>query len=92
MKNKISRNQSIGSAAAFDELAESPIEIEDKKEDDALAAICEIIVSALNNLSNSIEKLATATTNQKPPIVINLIANNDEDLNKFSTIFKQEIK
>ena len=49
-------------------------------------------IGVLSDLSNSIRDLATATVNKRPPIVLNLIANNDEDLKKFATIFAQEIK
>lgn len=50
------------------------------------------IISTMNNLSNAIHDLAAATVSQRPPVVVNLIASNDEDLKKFATIFAQGIK
>ena len=50
------------------------------------------ILAVLSNLSNSIKDLAAATAAQRPPVVLNVIASNDDDLQKFATIFAQEIK
>jgi len=49
-------------------------------------------IGVMTDLSNSIKELASATANRRPPVVMNLIASNDEDLKKFATIFAQEIK
>lgn len=50
------------------------------------------VIVAFENLSNSIKELAVATATQKPPVVINLIGNNDEDIKRFATIFKEGLK
>ena len=91
MQNRIRRNQSIGNAVVRDTFAtEFKLDGEEGKipndynDEDLIKAICD--------LSNSIKDLAMAAANQKPPIIINLIANNDDDLQKFATIFAQGIK
>lgn len=94
MKFKLSSNQSIGNAVVRDEQAESEdaaaVQFEFNGNNDC--GFDDAIFIALENLSNSIRELAIATTAQKPPIVVNLIASNDEDLKKFATIFSQGIK
>lgn len=50
------------------------------------------IIGAISDLSGAIKDLAVATASQRPPVVLNLVASNDEDLKKFATIFAQGIK
>lgn len=50
------------------------------------------LLGVVSNLSSAIRDLAVATASQRPPVVLNLIANNDDDLKKFATIFAQGIE
>ena len=50
------------------------------------------VIGVISDLSDAIKDLAVATASQKQPIVVNLIATNDDDLKKFATIFAQGIK
>ena len=100
MKFRIKSNQSVGNAVVKNLEAHGYNSMGDplKKEDEDSIDVeirndsSAILISVLNDLSNSIKELTSATINQKPPIVINLITSSDEDLKKFATIFTQGIK
>lgn len=98
MNFKVKSNQSIGNAVVND-MRSHGYSLE-KEDDDVCIGLPDgdstdgdaALISALNSLSNSIKELAIATVSQKQPIVVNLIASNDDDLKKFATIFAQGIK
>lgn len=50
------------------------------------------LLGVVSDLSGAIRDLAAATASQRPPIVLNVMANNDDDLKKFATVFAQGIK
>lgn len=51
-----------------------------------------VIKEAITELSGAIKELVSAVSMQKPPVVLNIIANNDDDLQKLAAIFTQGIK
>lgn len=52
----------------------------------------QVIKEAITELSGAVKELVSAISMQKPPVVLNIIANNDDDLQKLATIFTQGIK